>query len=63
MSLSGKQIVIAGAWEAAFAESKLPDQRGVIMRTSFVVGRDRGADSGFEFRFPQLDTALRDLYA
>jgi uncharacterized protein len=30
---------IGRAWEAAFAESKLPNQRGVIMRTSFVVGR------------------------
>ncbi len=37
---------IARAWEAAFVESKLPDQRGVIMRTSFVVGRDRGAGGG-----------------
>ena len=37
---------IGRAWEAAFAESKLPGQRGVIMRTSFVLGRDRGAGSG-----------------
>lgn len=37
---------IGRAWEAAFHESKLPEQRGVIMRTSFVVGRDRGAGSG-----------------
>lgn len=37
---------IARAWEAAFAESKLPNQRGVVMRTSFVVGRDRGAGGG-----------------
>jgi uncharacterized protein len=37
---------IGRAWEAAFAESKLPSQRGVIMRTSFVVGRDRGAGGG-----------------
>lgn len=42
---------IGRAWEAAFAESKLrPDerngQRGVIMRTSFVVGRNRGAGGG-----------------
>lgn len=37
---------IGRAWEAAFAESKLPNQRGVIMRTSFVVGRDRGAGAG-----------------
>lgn len=37
---------IGRVWEAAFAESKLPGQRGVIMRTSFVVGRDRGAGGG-----------------
>lgn len=37
---------IGRAWEAAFKESKLPSQRGVIMRTSFVVGRDRGAGAG-----------------
>ncbi len=37
---------IGRAWETAFAESKLPGQRGVIMRTSFVVGRDRGAGGG-----------------
>ncbi len=37
---------IGRAWETAFTESKLPSQRGVIMRTSFVVGRDRGAGAG-----------------
>lgn len=37
---------IGRAWEAAFAGSKLPGQRGVIMRTSFVVGRDRGVGGG-----------------
>jgi uncharacterized protein len=37
---------VGRAWEAAFAENKLPTQRGVIMRTSFVVGRDRGAGGG-----------------
>jgi len=37
---------IGRAWESAFAESKLSTQRGVIMRTSFVVGRDRGAGGG-----------------
>lgn len=48
--LSGEGIgfapTIGRAWETAFAESKLPNQRGVIMRTSFVVGRDRGAGGG-----------------
>jgi uncharacterized protein len=34
---------IAVAWEDAFQRSKLPEQRGVILRTSFVLGRDRGA--------------------
>lgn len=37
---------VGRAWEAAFHESKLPSQRGVIMRTSFVIGRDRGAGGG-----------------
>jgi len=42
---------IGRAWEAAFAESKLRHdesngQRGVIMRTSFVIGRNRGAGGG-----------------
>tara|TARA_R110002167_G_scaffold22983_1_gene81831 strand:- start:16 stop:603 length:588 start_codon:yes stop_codon:yes gene_type:complete len=37
---------IGRAWEAAFAESKLPHQRGVILRTSFVIGRNRGAGGG-----------------
>jgi uncharacterized protein (TIGR01777 family) len=37
---------IGRAWESAFAESKLPDQRGILMRTSFVVGRDRGSGGG-----------------
>jgi uncharacterized protein (TIGR01777 family) len=37
---------IGRAWEETLAESKLADQRGVIMRTSFVIGRDRGAGGG-----------------
>jgi hypothetical protein len=37
---------VAKEWEAAFAESILPEQRGVIMRTSFVIGRDRGGGGG-----------------
>ena len=37
---------IGRAWEKAFAESKLPNQRGIVMRTSFVIGRDRGAGAG-----------------
>lgn len=34
---------VGRAWEAAFAESALADQRGVVVRTSFVVGRGGGA--------------------
>jgi uncharacterized protein len=37
---------VGRAWEAAFAESVLPQQRWVILRTSFVVGRDRGMGGG-----------------
>ncbi len=37
---------IGRAWETAFKESKLPEQRGVLFRTSFVVGRNRGAGGG-----------------
>ncbi len=33
-------------WERAFLAGLLRDQRGVVMRTSFVVGRDRGAGGG-----------------
>ncbi len=42
----GLAPTVARAWEAAFAESKLPQQRGVVLRPSFVVGRDRGAGGG-----------------
>lgn len=34
------------AWENEFSRSILPSQRGVVLRTSFVVGRDRGAGGG-----------------
>lgn len=37
---------VGKAWEEAFHESVLPSQRGVILRTSFVVGHDRGAGGG-----------------
>ena len=42
----GLAPMVARAWEQAFEESKLPEQRGVVMRTSFVIGRDRGAGGG-----------------
>jgi NAD dependent epimerase/dehydratase family enzyme len=32
--------------ESAFAEVLGPDQRGVVLRTNFVIGRDRGAGAG-----------------
>ncbi|MEI7701162.1 MAG: DUF1731 domain-containing protein [Planctomycetia bacterium] len=37
---------IGRAWEASFAESKLPGQRGVLIRTCFVVSLNRGAGGG-----------------
>lgn len=37
---------IGRAWEAAFERAALPSQRKVILRTSFVIGRDRGAGGG-----------------
>jgi uncharacterized protein (TIGR01777 family) len=37
---------IGRAWEEAFHASVLPSQRRVIFRTSFVIGRDRGAGGG-----------------
>lgn len=37
---------VGKAWEDAFHTSVLPSQRGVVLRTSFVVGRDRGAGGG-----------------
>jgi uncharacterized protein (TIGR01777 family) len=37
---------VGRAWEREFEEGVLSGQRGVILRTSFVVGRDRGAGGG-----------------
>ncbi len=37
---------VGRAWEEAFAASALDTQRKVILRTSFVIGRDRGAGGG-----------------
>lgn len=42
----GLAPTVARAWEAAFQESRLDSQRGVIVRTSFVIGRDRGSRGG-----------------
>ena len=37
---------VGRAWEEEFRASVLPAQRAVILRTSFVIGRDRGAGCG-----------------
>lgn len=37
---------VGRAWEAAFETNKLPSQRGVVFRTSFVVGRNMGSGGG-----------------
>jgi uncharacterized protein (TIGR01777 family) len=37
---------VAKSWEEEFQSSILPTQRRVILRTSFVVGRDQGAGNG-----------------
>jgi uncharacterized protein len=42
----GLAPLVGRAWEEAFAAAALPSQRRVILRTSFVVGRDRGAGGG-----------------
>jgi len=37
---------VGKAWEEAFHSAAMPGQRKVILRTSFILGRDRGAGSG-----------------
>jgi uncharacterized protein (TIGR01777 family) len=37
---------VGRAWESEFEQNALPTQRRVILRTSFVIGRDRGAGGG-----------------
>ena len=37
---------IGRAWEEAFDQAALPSQRKVVLRTSFVLGRDLGAGAG-----------------
>lgn len=37
---------VGRAWENEFTESVLPAQRAVVLRTSFVIGRDLGAGGG-----------------
>jgi uncharacterized protein (TIGR01777 family) len=43
---SGFAPFVGRAWEEAFHASALPDQQKVILRTSFVIGRDCGAGCG-----------------
>lgn len=45
---------VAQAWEDAYHSSVLPQQRRVILRTSFVIGRDRGAGAGAMTRLSLL---------
>lgn len=42
----GLAPLVGKAWEEAFHKAILPEQRGVVLRTSFVIGRDRGAGGG-----------------
>jgi uncharacterized protein (TIGR01777 family) len=45
---------VGRAWEEAFHASALPTQRKVIFRTSFVIGRNRGAGGGALTRLRKL---------
>src|SRR5882724_2180144 len=45
---------VGRAWEDEFRASVLPSQRAVILRTSFVLGRDRGAGQGALARLRML---------
>ena len=45
---------VGRAWEDEFRASVLPSQRSVILRTSFVIGRDRGAGGGALARLRML---------
>jgi uncharacterized protein (TIGR01777 family) len=42
----GLAPTVGKAWEEAFQDAVLPGQRQVILRTSFVIGRDVGAGGG-----------------
>jgi len=42
------------AWEKEYEQALLPQQRGVVLRTSFVVGRNRGAGGGALSRLAPL---------
>lgn len=47
---------VGQAWEREFEQALLPTQRGVVLRTSFVIGRDQGAGGG---ALPRLLTLVR----
>lgn len=42
----GLAPTVGRAWEEAFASAVLPSQRGVVLRTSFVIGRPNAAGGG-----------------
>jgi uncharacterized protein len=42
----GLAPLVGRAWEREFEQAALPTQRRVVLRTSFVIGRDRGAGGG-----------------
>jgi uncharacterized protein (TIGR01777 family) len=42
----GLAPIVGKAWEEAFAQSILPSQRGVVLRTSFVIGRPNSGGAG-----------------
>lgn len=50
----GLAPTVGRAWEEAFAAAVLPSQRPVVLRTSFVIGRDRGAGCGALSRLAPL---------
>jgi uncharacterized protein (TIGR01777 family) len=45
---------VARAWEEEYRAGVLPSQRAVVLRTSFVIGRDRGAGGGALARLRML---------
>jgi len=50
----GLAPMVGIAWEKEFGDARLPRQRGVVLRTSFVIGRDRGAGGGALSRLAPL---------
>jgi uncharacterized protein (TIGR01777 family) len=45
---------VGRAWEAAFEQAALPNQRKVCLRTSFVIGNDLGAGAGAMARLRRI---------